>query len=369
MKRTQLIGFFALAVLLICVAIFWHHSHSGVNTVSTGTASGVQTPTDSKGAILPNNLATKRIAPSQADQVPVGLTDRLAQMGITPDMTQSQREEKYMQWYAAESAKIAAQHQHPIEFYGETVDESNQPVAGVNAHLILTESPATPNGIVETNIQSDTQGFFSFSGAIGKLLQVWLDKNGYYVSKSNRIDFDYMGYQPNPNQPEIFHLRKKGVGADLITSKYGMTPYFIVTAPKDGTPVKVDLLQRKAGDSGQLEIQIWIDIDQAAYSIKSWQLRLSIPDGGFVEENDEFPFEAPENGYRSVLEFPSPDEANVHFGISHKTYYIAFGQPRKYGSIDISASDHTGNIILQYVINPDGSRYLEPKDETYVRPQ
>lgn len=173
--------------------------------------------------------------------------------------------------------------------------------------------------------------------------------------------FDYTSYQPNPLQPEIFHLRKKGLGTDLITSQYGVIPDFTVTAPKDGTPIWVDMLQRNAGDSGQMQIQLWNEIDQAARAIKVWRLRLSMPDGGFLEENDEFPFEAPDNGYQSVLEFPSPDSTSVHFGISHKTYYIVFGQPRKYGRIDISASDHTGDVWFQYAINPDGSRYLEPK--------
>jgi len=30
---------------------------------------------------------------------------------------------------------------------------------------------------------------------------------------------------------------------------------------------------------------------------------MDIPDGGFVEENDEFPFEAPESGYQSIVDF------------------------------------------------------------------
>ena len=177
-------------------------------------------------------------------------------MGITPDMTQSQRQEKYVQWYAAESAKIAARHQHPVEFYGQTVDDSNQPVAGVNVSLSLSEPPNPgPHGTLETNLQSDAQGYFVFGDAIGKSLQIRLSKNGYYVSRSNRIDFDYMDYRPNPNQPEVFHLRKKGVGADLITSQDGVFQDLEFSTPRDGTPVRVDYFNRKVGNEGQMQIR------------------------------------------------------------------------------------------------------------------
>jgi hypothetical protein len=351
-----------LAVLVVGIAIFWHHSNNAANAdVET------QTLTVSAKPVLSNNSTGEKITHSETTQTPAIPNDRLTQMGITPDMTQSQREEKYVQWYAAESAKIAAQHQHLIEFYGLTVDESNQPVAGVNAHLILTESPATPNGIVETNTQSDAQGFFSFSGAVGKLLQVWLDKNGYYVSKSNRIDFDYMGYQPNPNQPEVFHLRKKGAGADLITARYGVYWDLGVSAPLDGTPVWVDFFNRKVGETGQLEISQTKPPYSAWKTATQWTYKMEIPDGGLVEENDEFPFEAPEGGYQSIVGFDFQQGQNWATNLK-KDYYIKFGNPPRYGRIHVETSIMSGTS-LQYAINPDGSRYLEPKDQTYVRPQ
>lgn len=59
---------------------------------------------------------------------------------------------------------------------------------------------------------------------------------------------------PDPNNPVIFHFRKKGEGVDLITSQYGVQPYLGVSAPRDGSPVRVDFFDRKVGQGGQLEI-------------------------------------------------------------------------------------------------------------------
>jgi hypothetical protein len=350
MKRTRFYTVLLLAVLLTAAAIFRHRSHSVVKTISTNTASVISTSTNSETSMPSDNPTENK--PTEVAKLPV---DRLAQMGITPEMTQGQREEKFKEWYISQAAKMSAQHQHSIEFYGETLDESNQPVAGVNAHLILTESPATPNGIVEANIQSDTQGYFTFTGAVGKLLQVWLDKSGYYVSKSNRIDFDYMGYQPNPNQPEVFHLRKKGSGSDLISAVLN------AKMPRDGTPVNIDLIKGKVGASGQLQMSQVKPPYESWKKATAWSFNMTIPDGGFVEESEEFPFEAPINGYLSTITFNfragQPDwKTNLK-----KSYYIVFGTPPCYGRVDIENDIMWDGAHISYSINPDGSRNLEPK--------
>jgi hypothetical protein len=91
-----------------------------------------------------------------------------------------------------------------------------------------------------------------------------------------------------------------------------------------------------------------------------WSYRLSIPDGGLTECNDEFPYEAPESGYQSTIEFKfKTGETNWTESID-KTFYIAFGNPRRYGRIHVETTISTGTI-LTYAINPDGSRNLEPK--------
>jgi hypothetical protein len=45
----------------------------------------------------------------------------------------------------------------------------------------------------------------------------------------------------------------------------------------------------------------------------------------------------------------------------NQQYYISFGQPRRYGWLKVETRIGSGGAVLEYAINPDGSRYLEPK--------
>jgi len=88
---------------------------------------------------------------------------------------------------------------------------------------------------------------------------------------------------------------------------------------------------------------------------------MEIPDGGFVGHNDEFPFEAPESGYQPAVEFAF-QQGQTEWRTDLKTnYYIKFGNPPKYGRIELDTSIMMAGARLIYAINPDGSRYLEPK--------
>ena len=119
-------------------------------------------------------------------------------------------------------------------------------------------------------------------------------------------------------------------------------------------------MQRKTGDSGQIQISEhkpeYLEWKQAT----SWSFRMEIPDGGFVEHNDEFPFEAPVDGYQSVVEF-NFQKGDTNWMDINKKYYIKFGNPPRYGIFNVQTSISMGGAITSYAINPDGSRYLEPK--------
>ena len=256
----------------------------------------------------------------------------------------------------------------PIKFYGRVADENGNVVAGASVGFVIAHY-WKPEGTEDKNAFSDERGLFSLKDVSGFGLSVSVGKQGWHTIKSkSQNSFSYseihgsQPFRPDQNNPIIFYLHKKGEGVDLITSQYGIRPDFVISTPKDGTPVQVDLLQRKIEGSGPLKIQSWLEIDSNTGRAKTWQLKLRLSDGGFIAEHDEFPFEAPENGYETELSFPIPDaNGNIQFGVSQKKYYIAFGIPRRYGHLEISASDQTGEVMLQYSINPDGTRNLEPK--------
>ena len=85
-------------------------------------------------------------------------------------------------------------------------------------------------------------------------------------------------------------------------------------------------------------------------------------DGGFIEHNDEFPFMAPDEGYQPVVNFNFKKPNDWATDI-RKSYYIRFSEPPRFGWMTMHTTMGSDTARLRYAINPDGSRYLEPKEE------
>jgi alpha-tubulin suppressor-like RCC1 family protein len=256
----------------------------------------------------------------------------------------------------------------PISFYGQVLDESNKPVVGASVHFGWRGFLIC--GTRDLDVLSDQSGLFSLTGQLGQELYVSVGKSNCYSSARNRGAgiFRYNGsmgepFRPDPRQPVVYYLRRKGVGAkSLITSDYGVYHDLVAKAPLNNAPVRVDLLHRKVGE-GPLEVS---QVKPAYANWKSatdWSLTLKIADGGFVEENEEFPFHPPESGYRPEMEF------NFHKGQTNwttaiqKDYYIRFGDPPLYGRLHVDTLISSDSVRLAYTINPDGVRNLEPPNE------
>jgi len=251
----------------------------------------------------------------------------------------------------------------PINFYGKVLDQSNEPLAGANITFVWNDM--SEKGTSEANTTSDGNGLFSLNERRGKRLYVEVGKQGYYNSHQNGA-FEYANpadglFTPDPNNPVVFHLRRKGLGADLVTSQYGMSPDFPIHIPRDGTPVKIDIMQRKVGEGGQMQISETKPEYSAWKQADSWSFRIEVPDGGLAEENDEFPFEAPEFGYQPITEFLFRKRESNWAEHVNRSYYIRFGNPPRYGRFHVETSISMGGAILSYAINPDGSRNLESK--------
>jgi hypothetical protein len=239
------------------------------------------------------------------------------------------------------------------------VDENARPVGGAKIHFIWADA-ASPTGTARADTASRADGIFWLLDVTGSAVSVYVSKDGYYEAKSrNRIDFDPSGNGSTQENPVLFHFRRKGPGTDLITSKHGVNEYVGVRAPRDGTPVVLDFFNRKTGNSGQLVVSNVKPPDGRVRS--DWSITLSVPDGGLLEHHDEFPFEAPSAGYQPVVELRFDKSSTNWVADLKKGYYIAFGEPRRYGHIRIETDTFITGARLEYAINPDGSRYLEPK--------
>lgn len=256
----------------------------------------------------------------------------------------------------------SAQVHGSIQFFGRVVDENNQPVEGAAVEFVWAQFFPLPEGTPSTNVFSDRQGFFSFAGVIGSRLGVHVKKDGYYFVKSmNTESFNYSTlpgttpFQPESNNPVIFHLRKRGPGADLIAANQN------VKIPLDGVPVEVNLFNQGSGTIGRLKLSQTKPPYESWKKAVAWSFRMEISGGGFIEENDEFPFEAPESGYKSVVQLNFEAGQPSWKTAFRKNYYITTGNPPRYGHLTVQTDIMWGGALISYTVNPDGSRYLEPK--------
>lgn len=335
-------------IVALGIGIVWWQFRHQSQEVATGSATTnlASAQQSASGGTTPQTLK------QQADSQSAAATSPAIPPAVSEYVQKSMADPQY-DW------------KQPINFWGRVVDESNEPVANSSVHFAWND--ISEKGTSDADTTSDGNGFFSLTDRKGKRLYVDVSKEGYYSSGDSRgAAFEYANpadglFTPDRNNPVVFHLRKKGVGVDLITSQYGMSPDFPVHIPRDGTPIKIDFLQRKTGDSGQMQISEnkpeYANWKQAT----NWSFKMEIPDGGFIKQNDEFPFEAPESGYQPVVEFNFQQGQTDWVENLKKNYYIKFGNPSRYGLLRLETGISMGGAILTYAINPDGSRNLEPK--------
>jgi hypothetical protein len=240
------------------------------------------------------------------------------------------------------------------------VDQSNNAISGV--HIEFSCNDLSPTGTSNYHTTSDGNGLFSLKNITGKLLVLSISKDGYYTSKADNNSFEYGESHPvpDPGNPIVFRLRKKGEGADLIKVDY---PGFahVAQLKHDGTPVELDLFQGKqvADGSGQLKLEFWRDLSEKNVKLFNWKFQMSVPGGGLVETDEEFPFEAPDNGYRPSIIMDMPTNAPNWQGNVNTEYYFQLGNG-EYGRFELDFLPYNGVFTVHSAINPTGSRNLEP---------
>ncbi len=349
-KRISLLGILLLAALLALV--WWRSPHQ---PAAPPTDAGVERDSSRGGEPRGDPLARPKVKSSQqvqrqtiASKASVGASE------VSEDVrayVQNKLTDPEYDW------------KQPISFYGKVLDESNAPISGATVDFKWND--LSPEGTSASQTVTDSDGCFSLLNKTGKRLYVQVHKDGYYTSRQSGVAFEYANpadglFSPEANKPVVFKLRRKGSGADLVTSQRGVKDHLGVTAPLDGTPVQVDLLGGKTGQAGQLVITQTKPSYETWKQATQWSFRMEIADGGFVEQNDEFPFEAPESGYQPVVQLDfRQGQTNWTTQVS-KDYYIEFGRPPRYGRLHVETSIMMKGARLTYAINPDGSRNLEP---------
>jgi len=238
----------------------------------------------------------------------------------------------------------------PINFWGKVIDESNNPVANASVHFVWND--LSENGTSEADTMSDGNGGFSLVSRRGKGLSVSVAKDSYYGTSSSRQSFEYaqpdMRFVPDPGNPVVFYLRKKHEGASLVSKSTEITIGIgkTVSVPLDEqTTLQIDLLTNTP---------MWQ---------KQWAAHVSIVSGGIQPALEEFPFEAPLEGYQPELDLdygtPKPPTwigNNLYQG---GQFYIKTATG--YGRIELQMISGKSFMRVITFLNPTGSRNLESR--------
>lgn len=349
-REIILSGIIVLVVIVLTITWLWRPAPKPV---------AQEQPTSPTPARAPAGTSGPAVTPPPAPVSPVPVPDSGGQLSIKT-MSREEATKIYVQ-------RFNADHQYdwkvPLNFYGKVVDETNQPVGGATARLEWN-TIGVPGGTASEQTFSDGGGLFSLTGQHGKLLEVRVEKEGYYTvdGGAGAIAFEYANpsspnyIEADSDNPVIFHLRRKAVGAKLFSKTLD------VPLPKDHAQDRVNLLLGFIKPDGTLTIASDKSKFLPGAQPFPWTVTLSMSEGGLVETNDQFPFQAPTSGYASTVTIDMTNtDPDVWRGSIAKTYYFYLPSNNTYGRMTVSTSSTLPTVTLNYAYNPAaGSRVLEP---------
>ena len=284
-------------------------------------------------------------------------------MGVQPPAVESDK--RYLE-------EIAPVLQRSLAFYGEVVDERNEPVSVAKVDFSFMDDP-NPNGSgTRGEMESDQNGRFVISGR-GMGIYVEVSKVGYYrVPEQAGKSASSGGFRnhenlsstevpmPTEDKPAIFVLRKMGEAVPLV--HVGRRSIIV---PKNGAATEIDISTGRvvAAGKGQLRVEVWTQnegMNPNKGEHYDWRCRLTIPGGGLVERAETFDFEAPEDGYVGTAELAETHMSEQWRDNLAKQFFVRLADNR-YARIDfeiVAGGDHF--IVLESFVNPTpGNRNLE----------
>jgi hypothetical protein len=254
-----------------------------------------------------------------------------------------------------------------LSFYGKVVDEQSKPISGAKA-ILGWNTFGVAGGSRATFLSSDQNGLFSLIGQHGKILQVRVQKDGYYAdNRGSWRTFEYANpsspywYEPDSEHPVVFQLRKKGPGVDLF-SKHLTVPVFQEKYTKNQIDLRSGFIR-----PGILTIETDTSKFLPGAQPFPWSVKITMSEGGLIETDERFPFEAPSTGYVPSIDLNFSDLEQGHWqGGFTKTFYFYLPSTNTYGRMKIEASDSLPIEFDEvYNLHP-GERNLEPREGSWT---
>jgi protocatechuate 3,4-dioxygenase beta subunit len=246
-------------------------------------------------------------------------------------------------------------HQTPIVFYGLVIDQFATPVAGAAIEYDCVGGSFEGNREMFTN----DSGQFTISGVQGKTLRVRATHPNYYNKDFSSEYFTYAGnnrgpnFMPDPANPVIFHLLKKGEAAELIHREDHVL--FNGDEPERSFSLIDHSRRRDRPEYVILRRVETAERDNQGRPIR--RLEMIVPEGGIQQRLDTFAFTAPADGYQSSLYFMRPTYGG------QLDYFVRFNSGN-YGRFTIMGS--AGDYLIDSYLNPDRSPNLEYDREKQI---
>ena len=244
----------------------------------------------------------------------------------------------------------------PISFYGKVVDIEGNPVSDAEILFSAVNRPLSPNNLsTQYTGLSDHNGMFSITDIRGTRLTVRVSKAGYHTLPNEMSSLRYAtpssnSVFPTKDNPVVFILEKLNEPVDLYKDrkkqKLSLT----------GTPATVSIFNGK----GLLRISLRSDYNPTDNSFSNWDAVITLSNGGFIETEDIYNFEAPEEGYISEIEYRVTEDMERKPQRMDRTFYFNLNNGEYYGRMELLISA-VGGYRIEYYINPYGDRNLNSR--------
>ena len=349
MMRTRIVIVTLVSVLLALVA--WWFSPDPPRQPEIPVAKGQPTITPA--------------APLESSSKPVVSTPSAEELAKTPEEKREQ--------YVLKAIEYGRSVNRPINFYGQIVDQNNQPVAGVK---VKCETSYFGNvvlpGLMPHNKQferiSDNAGRFFVESESGLGLDVRLQPKEGYQFKPDAFGHTFQDIgKDRPaevvstrDSPYVFHAFRKGKAEALLTGS------ILKLCEQDGRFYTVDLKSKRITEEatgGDIKISLMRPPGPAGQDNYNWSVKMEGIDADLIESQDVFMYQAPASGYVSSWSFTQRADGNSYTREVHPKFYFKSRSGSTYGRIEMSLMSNYRDkfgVRIRYWLNPAGSRNLEP---------
>ena len=284
--------------------------------------------------------------------------------------------EKTREKYLNRARNAGLQMNRPIDFYGQIIDQNNQPLIDVKVKCETSyfgESvlPGLMPHHKKIERTTDTNGRFSIESENGLAMDIKIDaQRGYEFINNGMFGVSVRDQDVNtppistPAKPYIFHAFKYSNAETLLHGAIA-----VYNCVPDGRGYIVDFRKDEIFEGlegGDLKISIQRPLKDAYFLSRNdydWSVSIQGEKADILETHDKFMYQAPSTGYAPSWSFlQKVGQPEYSKKVAPKIYFRS-RDSSTYGRLEfeiISDYNDYSAIIVKYSINPAGSQNLEP---------